>query len=101
MNHLTDEQWDRLFEVLQGIRDGKTIQWHHKPMNADAHEWLDDKPVITDLVRFPLRYRVKPEPETVTIYIHRMPIGQIYVSHVDLSEYEYELLYSFEHEVQQ
>lgn len=95
MNHLTDEQWDRLLEVLQGIRDGKTIQWKTTELNGQ-YEWLDDKPVITDLVRFPLRYRVKPE--TVTVYVYREYCGDLLLTSNPYASSE--PLYTFEHEVQ-
>lgn len=96
MKHLKPEEWDLLFEVLQGIREGKTIQWHRDPMSADAHEWLDDTPLITDVVQVPLRYRVKPE--TVTVHVYRTGEGSLEASsHAFVG---WPPLYSFEHEVQ-
>lgn len=104
MRKLTDGEWAHVREVWDAAADGKTIQKWGRWRDGHEKGWLDMDGLISmlNLVTSPESYRVKPEPTTVTVYVHRMPDGKTSISDIDLSKCGngWELLYSFEHEVQ-
>lgn len=102
MRKLTDEEWAHVREVLDAAADGKSIQKFGIWRDGCEKEWMGSLVHFPDLFARPESYRVKPEPETVTIYVHRIKSSRgIVVSTFLSTEPGVELLYSFQHEVQQ